>query len=273
MNTTVAIVIPVYKEILTRSEKKSLDQCFKIFPSRTLIFFAPEGLNLQDYQIEDRENCNTVFFDAKFFANVAGYNKLMLSKQFYRKFAAYQFILIYQLDAWAFSDKLDHWCAKDYAYVGAPWFENFSENSDTKNLWAVGNGGFSLRKTTDFIQVLDSKKSIFSFSYLWSKYKEYPLFNKLLRLPKIILQFYCRNNTNHLYELFGENEDHFWSFHAKEIINDFTVAPVQEALSFAFECNPKRMYELNGEQLPFGIHAWEKYDYTFVEKVMFNQAK
>jgi len=193
------------------------------------------------------------------------------SIDFYEKFTAAEFILIYQLDSWVFSDQLNHWCSRGYSYIGAPWFHNFEKGNDSVSLWAAGNGGFSLRKIDDFIEVLESDKKVFPFKFIWSKYEKYGFWEKLLRLPKMLVQYFFRNNTNHLYELFGENEDHFWSFHAKDLEASFTVANVNTALAFAFECNPKRMFELNHKELPFGIHAWEKYDLPFVETVLFSK--
>lgn len=273
MNQQVAVVIPIYKEHLSSNEIKALQQCIQIFTNRKLVFIAPEGLQLKGYDVVGVERCEVICFDTAYFKNVAGYNQLMLSKHFYENFAAFEFILIYQLDAWVFSDQLDYWCKLGYSYVGAPWFENFEQSNESKLLWATGNGGFSLRKIPDFLQVFDSKEKVFSFKFIWSKYEKYSFWKKLLRLPKIISQYYWRNNTANLYELFGENEDHFWSFHAGALDKGFNVANVHEAVSFAFECNPRRMFELNKQQLPFGIHAWEKYDLPFVETVLFSEGK
>lgn len=35
----------------------------------------------------------------------------------------------------------------------------------------------------------------------------------------------------------------------------------EEAINFSFECSPKYLYELTGDRLPFGCHAWQKHDY------------
>jgi hypothetical protein len=270
LNSQAAIAIPIYKENLSTSEKNSLQQCLKIFPNKKIVFVAPKGLQVKDYNVQGLERCDVVYFNPLYFTNVAGYNRLLLSKHFYKSFNVFKFILIYQLDAWVFADHLDLWCNKGYSYVGAPWFENFEESNSSNKLWATGNGGFSLRKVDDFLQVFEVKEKLFSFQFLWSKYLHYSFFNKLLRLPKLIIQYYWKNKPEFLYELFGENEDHFWSFHAKELNTNFTVANVEDAVSFAFECNPKKMFELNNNQLPFGIHAWEKYDARFVTNVLFN---
>ena len=91
-----------------------------------------------------------------FFADISGYTKLLLAKQFYQAFADYEYILIYQPDCLVFSDDLEYWCAKGWDYVGAPWFRDH-ENDPTGGLWAVGNGGLSLRNVSSALAVLRSK--------------------------------------------------------------------------------------------------------------------
>jgi hypothetical protein len=48
--------------------------------------------------------------------------------------------------------------------------------------------------------------------------------------------------------------------------NDYTIAPVNEAIKFSFEANPEFLFEKNNYQLPFGCHAWQRYDPLFWEK-------
>jgi hypothetical protein len=64
---------------------------------------------------------------------------------------------------------------------------------------------------------------------------------------------------------FRKHEDLFWSFGAPSLQPDFRIASVDEALGFAFEVEPRRAYELAGRRLPFGCHAWAKYDRAFWE--------
>lgn len=42
----------------------------------------------------------------------------------------------------------------------------------------------------------------------------------------------------------------------------YVPSPI-EASAFAFERSPRYLYELNNNTLPFGCHAWEKYDMDF----------
>ncbi|MEM8909693.1 MAG: DUF5672 family protein, partial [Bacteroidota bacterium] len=63
--------------------------------------------------------------------------------------------------------------------------------------------------------------------------------------------------------LFTKNEDFFWSIVMPKINPFFKIPNMQEALGFAFELAPRKAYEMNHHQLPFGCHAWEKYDPDF----------
>lgn len=60
-------------------------------------------------------------------------------------------------------------------------------------------------------------------------------------------------------------EDVFWS---SQKIN---IAPVSIALSFAFERQVKKCFRENNYTLPFGVHAWQKYDPEFWYKVIQNR--
>jgi hypothetical protein len=63
-------------------------------------------------------------------------------------------------------------------------------------------------------------------------------------------------------------EEHFLANRAHHYCPDFKIAPVDEALSFAFECVPRYCFELTGQQLPFGCHAWHVYDREFWEEYL-----
>ena len=62
-----------------------------------------------------------------------------------------------------------------------------------------------------------------------------------------------------------ENEDRFWSERAVRFDPDFKVAPFDLSFKFAFECEPRMCFEKNDHQLPFGCHAWPRYDRAFWE--------
>jgi hypothetical protein len=47
-----------------------------------------------------------------------------LSEEFYQAFTDFEFMLIYQLDAFVFRDELADWCRSGYEYIGAPWLRD-----------------------------------------------------------------------------------------------------------------------------------------------------
>ena len=49
----------------------------------------------------------------------------------------------------------------------------------------------------------------------------------------------------------------------KLILNVWTNGSIkpEEAIAFSFELSPSYLYKLNGNYLPFGCHAWYKYEY------------
>lgn len=267
MKGNIVVVIPIYKSNPNSNELISFRKCIQTLSNYSITIAYPENLDITEYT-KEYPNLYKVKFNKDDFNSISSYNKLCLSKRFYQEFQTYEYMLIYQLDAYVFKNDLETWCQKGYSYIGAPWFENFDSSENSTTLWAVGNGGFSLRKITDFLAVYKSKKKIFSFNFLWEKYQGYSFQKRISRLPKILGQYLFKNNTSHLYELFGENEDHFWSFHAQKLNPNFKIPPPSEALKFAFECNPKEMFKQNNDELPFGVHAWEKYNPQFWKKII-----
>ena len=80
---TAAVVIPIYKKSLEDDEALSLRQCFKILGNHPVIFVAPETLDLSNYKRICAEFLKDIFierFEDRYFDNIHGYNKLMLSK-------------------------------------------------------------------------------------------------------------------------------------------------------------------------------------------------
>lgn len=246
------IVIPIYKKQLSEAEVFSVNQCFRILGNHPICFVAPEGLDLTAYSDFTDKIQSVQRFDNDFFQNIAGYNQLMLSKEFYQRFLDYEFMLIYQPDCYVFRDELDYWCSQSYDYIGAPWlfeeyyklprlrrklvylnnkyniFHNPKQLTREDIYLKVGNGGFSLRRIKKFINALDNK----------------------------YLELFKSNDNASLY-----NEDVFWSVVAKNI-----KKPSFEIGSrFSLDPGARRGFRVNNYQLPFGCHAWDR-DINFWEQ-------
>ena len=104
---TCCVVIPVYKAIPGANELSSFKQCLKILGTHPVVLAAPQTLDTKLYDEVSNGTVSVERFDDTYFKDLAGYNKLMLSATFYKRFAASRYILIYQLDAWIFRDELN----------------------------------------------------------------------------------------------------------------------------------------------------------------------
>jgi hypothetical protein len=208
-------------------------------------------------------------FSEKFFGSREAHNNLLLSSQFYQAFQEYQYLLIYHLDALVFSDQLLQWCETNLDYIGAPWLP-CQDAPDVKTP-RVGNGGFSLRKIESFLKVIHSTRFMVDPTDYWQRFfASKPKYLQYLNLPRKYLKRMRAFNSvrweiSRWHKTRWQNEDHFWSHAAAKYYPEFRVASVEEGLRFAFEVAPKWCYEINDHKLPFGCHAWAKYDRKFWE--------
>ena len=145
------IVIPVYREMY-EVERISLQQALCIFraANETLCLIAPVSMDVSSY-LAYGDFLVERFPDA-YFTGTVTYSRLLLTTSFYERFSAFDYLLIYQLDAFVFRDELTHFCALGYDYYGAPWPLMLACHRVARN--AVGNGGLSLRHVAHTIQLL-----------------------------------------------------------------------------------------------------------------------
>ncbi len=237
-NASVVVVIPIYKALLTASEQLSLRQCVHILAAYPVRIVKPESLNLEALLLQ-YPGIEVISFEDEYFLSLDGYNELMISLKFYEQFIAYDYLLIYQLDAFVFKDELAYWCSQKFDYIGSPslhWQKFDSFTAEAKDDYAkalsntrfVLNGGLSLRRVKAFIRYL-----------------------------KIY---------NTFYPAWKGNEDMLFSQEATRLIpmKLFMKLPKwEQAIRFSFEKSPAATFELTGHELPFACHAWERYDPQF----------
>lgn len=252
MENTVAIVIPLYKSSLTALEEISLQQCFRVLSKHKIIAIKPENVDLKGYHFKFDE---VIDFDPSFFKDVAGYNKLMLSPLFYEKFLQYQYILIYQPDAFVFKDDLLSWCSRGYDYIGAPWlmaseypdmikkiknktrqYLHIKKNkkqpdsdwpTDIQFENKVGNGGLSLRNTKKCADICRSHQQQIDF---------------------------YNSKDIHYY-----NEDTFWGLEVNRHKKLLQIPEYKTAVHFSMENSLEHAFRLTKGELPFGCHAWDRH--------------
>jgi hypothetical protein len=265
---TCIVLIPIYSENISRLELISLTQCKKILHNYKIQFIGPDRLqinNLNDEVKKDIAAFGINRYANRYFENAKSYNKLLISRQFYKQFEDYDYMLIYHLDAFVFKNDLDFWCRQGYDYIGAPWFKNYSYSTSYDPLVAVGNGGFSLRKISTFLKVLDTYQNIRPFAEYWKHFLEMNWKGKTVHTIPFLFSFVFLNKFHHRFNDFPHNEDFFWGIYADQRLKWFAVPTPDVALGFAMEMHPRKCFELNKNQLPFGCHAWWKYDLDFWE--------
>ena len=265
-NKEIAVVIPVYKSVLNENEKISLSRCFEVLGDYPIIFVAAKDFIINEYTAFTHDvKYSEARFSNDYFEDIAGYNRLLKSEAFYKEFSIYKYILIYQLDAFVFRNELSKWADAGYDYIGAPWFKGYGLAEAHTELTAVGNGGFSLRNISAASKILYKIKFFRRLKKFWFKSR----LQSIVRYDKLLSLLSGRYNIKdpiRLKDLFFEypiNEDIFWSQIVPEVFADYKVAPVSEAIKFSFEVNPSKLFKMNNNELPFGCHAWEKYEPEF----------
>ncbi|SEO24137.1 DUF5672 family protein [Mucilaginibacter sp. AW1-7] len=248
----VVVVIPFYKDNLTGLEKIALEQIGKVLSGYPIIAIKPASLVLTGHAATFPFT-SVINFDDNYFKDVQGYNALMLSDVFYKEFLAYEFMLIHQLDAFVFSDKLSYWCNQGYDYIGAPWIrvaeypdfikavkskiqfyyharfdvQKHGFPSPMQYEFKVGNGGFSLRRVKKFHDLSISLRH---------------------KMDKYLTR------TEHEF-----NEDIFWAIEVNRKRKILKIPAYRKALKFAIELAPAKSLKLNNNEIPFGCHAWDKH--------------
>lgn len=220
----VAIIVPTQKTHFTKDDRTSMDLLNRNLFNFDKYLVVPKTSNPKKL---NQPNIHIERFPDCYFNSTNTYNQLMLSINFYKRFIRYKYILIYQPDALVFSNCLERWCAKNFDYIGAPSFFSFRgliSHANGRPLYLL-NGGLSLRKVSSFIYIL-RKAGQYASTYQY-------------------------------------NEDGFWSFEAPKYFSKYKLPSFKTALSFSFEKHPRISYFINKNSLPFGSHAWQKYDRSF----------
>ncbi len=273
MEKKCSVIIPIYKAIPSKEETASFIQCLKILNKYDIYICTFESLSLSIYKKLTKlcnKKCNVEYFNEKYFNSIIGYNSLCLDKKFYIRFEKYEYMLIYQLDAWVFRDELEYWCNQDYDYIGAPWFKIDKNKNYTLEFDGVGNGGFSLRKISYCLRLLDFPQN----EPLIGNKDLIKNIHSPLDLLKYFLKIFRRKNNLSFYINKNTYEDLIFSKLAKPSKLKPNIPKESIASKFAYEINPSYLYKMNNYKLPFGCHAFKKYEFeTFWKKHISIQTK
>ncbi|MEY2653815.1 MAG: hypothetical protein RLZZ524_843 [Pseudomonadota bacterium] len=257
-----AVAIPIYKTGLTAAEVLSITRCADVLGRWPLYFIGPERLrpHLDDLCRRFGAGFQVKTYADAYFSGITGYNRLMRSVDFYRSFTGHSHLLIAQTDTLVIADELAAWCERDVSYVGAPWFVGGSEPTWPLAFSGVGNGGFSLRRLDDVVRVLQTPRRIPNFVKSRSGGARGPV----LWFRRFKHEYWRAYTFEPLFP--SANEDLFWGVLVPAACDFFKVPRPEDAIGFAFEVAPRHLYDLNANRLPFGCHAWERYDRQFWEE-------
>lgn len=249
----IAIIIPVYHADLSEEEAVSLAQCMKILSEYQVIIIKPVGLNI-DCLLSKYSSLTVELFPENHFVSLRAYNKMVLEESFYRRFSQYQYVLIYQLDAYVFKDELLYWASKGYDYIGAPWVPSSS-------FLLSGYGRFILFFKRIMYTVLGNEKRKFK------KYRNYQIGNGGFSLRKVSKMIEITHFYKSKIDLYLDDDKIFYPedvFLLLELNSRgcrLCKPGFAEALKFSIEENPEWSYHHNGNRLPFGCHAWSHKSY------------
>ena len=280
------VVIPIYKNVPARGECASIRQTFRVLGRHDIVFVTYSGCRLDAYrEIVEAEHgtLRTELFDKGYFDSTAHYSDLCFSEEFYMRFKQYEYMLICQTDAWVFRDELDYWCSQGYDYIGAPIYFPYNEKRFTGIFFGVGNGGFCLRKIAHCLRIVkhDRNKTLLKPKALVRMYWYYFLYNesftrnifrRLALVGKLLAKCAGFGNTagffirGHINEdmLFGTWAAQSWGLENCRIPDELTAA------RFAMEVNAPQLYKRLNGQLPFGCHAFEKWNFEDFWKAHIN---
>lgn len=217
----VVIVIPVYRSPVAY-ESISLTQCVKVLGRYPIVLVTPESMDIHPFLSMGAFGVER--FADYYFESTNHYSELLLSEAFYRRFQSYEYLFIYQPDAFVFSDRLMEFCRMGDDYIGAPvprW-------AWRKRKQRVGNGGCSLRKVSSCLRIL-SEFPPRDHSAESAKEMRWTL-------PEDLYFAECAGNPK----------------------LDFHSPTLRQAMEFCVDFEVFGCYQKLPRWLPFACHAWQK---------------
>jgi hypothetical protein len=235
-----AVLIPIYKEMLTVDEAFAVLISLKNLAGYQVFWIAPQSLNTDYYEKKFQVGAIKRYPD-EYFSGTEGYSRLLVEKNFYRDFKNHEFVLICQTDAIVLRPDLINWLELPYDYIGAPWPGGYSLQLNITEISVVGginctafvgNGGLSLRRVEACLKLIDEYKSM---SDEWKRR--------------------------------GHAEDLFFAFMG-ELSKNFVLPNIMTAARFSHDIQPELLHQLIGGETPLGIHAWAKYNRILCESII-----
>ena len=262
LNMRPVVLVPVHLERPTPAEVISLRQCGKIFRHREILIVARRGLDLGAYR-ELLTGASELRVEPHWMSSIQAYNRMMISPVIVRQLDGYTHMLVHEPDAIVFRDELDYWCGQTQDYIGAVWFEGFANAKPDAPVVGVGNSGFSLHRLSALRRLITSHQRWYTYRQAAKDFAR-GLQGNGLRMRRGLKALGLAGQLRGAWRLYEGHCDIFWSSVVPQVDAEFKVALVEDAVRFSWEVLPARCFQMTGGKLPFGIHAWSKYDLTFL---------
>jgi hypothetical protein len=286
INSICCILIPIYKLVPARLERAAVERCLYVLRNYDFVFLHKQSISKEQivstYSVALSQVLSYTFLPVEddILRSAKTYNHFMLSLSFYNRISRWDFVLIFQDDAWILSGNLDKWLNKSFSYVGAPWCRHLGPDPYCV-VTGVGNGGLSLRNIKHMKRILHSPQyylhpvlsvhELISSVGLLCGYGTchsclFPVvfIARLIRLfsALFLYPFGVCNNLSYLASK-RYNEDVILGLMAKRVFPWLHIPDISEAAHFSIETNPAEVVEAFGVDVPFGCHGWQKHNSRF----------
>lgn len=271
----VAIMVPLPSPQLSADEEISMRQLRKHLDGYEKFLLVPKGMPV------DLDGFSVLELDRRHFGSAANHNRMLYRTDFWENFAQYEYVLMYHLDALVFSDQLREWCDRGLDYIGSPFLR--CADAPWVRTERVGNGGFALYRVPSVLKVLWNRFADDPSRYFHDRFwRQIEFQRNLLRPVRAAMPAWLKGRAtaplrsglqklDHT-EVSERGNDLFWSDQAKRYFPEFQVASLEDGLAFSFEMEPRRCFERTGGRMPFGCHAFGRYDRAFWEEHVLKDA-
>lgn len=265
----VAIMVPLPSPQLSEDDEISMRHLRKHLDGYEKFLLVPQGMPV------DLDGFSVLELDRRHFGSATNHNRMLYRTDFWENFADYEYVLMYHLDALVFSDQLQEWCDRGLDYIGSPFLR--CADAPWVREERVGNGGFALYCVSSVLKVLWNRYADDPSRYFHDRFwRQIEFQRKLLRPVRAAMPAWLKGRAtaplrsqlkkmDHT-EVNERGNDLFWSDQAKRFLPEFRVASLEDGLAFSFEMEPRRCLERTGGRMPFGCHAFGRYDRAFWEE-------
>lgn len=258
------IVVPTHLCALGADAWFSLRRLRRVLNNYPIVLVVPESLDVKSLVAVLRPE-TIIRVGNEWMASIGSYNELMISPVIWSKLGAYSHALVHEPDALVLSDQLKRWCESEWSYIGAPWFSGYTAAREGSRVIGVGNFGFSLHDLRVIRTIISENPRWYGIRALAGD-----LLLRGMREGQVrrILGLTSRKSLDGTYQgahtYFQGYCDTFWTRYGPKMNSLYRVAPWRVAMQFAWEVNPRTCARMSSCQQPFGIHAWAKYDRSFI---------